>query len=502
MQFALENFAESLESMQPCDSVLAGFSGGLDSVVLLHALHALQSQSRLPFTLRAVHVHHGLQVEASDWQAFCESFCEGLQIPLQTCEVRVQIGEPGSVVGLENAARDARYRAFSGALQDKETLLLAHHLDDQLETFLLRLLRGAGPRGLSGIPQYRLLGNNALFRPLLNFSRTSLEDYARGEKLEWIEDASNRDIRFDRNYCRHELLPLIHKRWPGYRDSWSKSMTLLGEADELLSELAELDLAAVSEPSAHKEPSASEEPSAHKEPSANEEPSANTELSAHKEPSANKEALASEKLVPGQSPIIDIGRLLQLSEARRRNVLRFWLARLGVSELGWNRLQQLSHEVVAAGSKLSAVLSADGVLLQRYKNKLYALRDLELLENSQQLDWPGDEQSCLCLPGNGSLQVAASVSTGIRADLRPALQIRYRQGGESCQLTGRPTKSLKKLLQENEVVPWLRNRLPLVYAGNELACIPGIGVAECFATQPGEPGLEITWQCPSFEFPT
>ena len=450
MKFNPDNLATALQSMPPCDSVLLGFSGGVDSIALLHALQSLRVDSQVSFAPRAIHVHHGLQVEADRWQAFCEAFCDAHQIPLQVAVVHVGIGEPGNKAGLENAARNARYQAFETNLQQGEALLLAHHLDDQLETFLLRLMRGAGTRGLSAMPHYRLLRKSFLFRPLLAFSRESIEAYAREQDLQWIEDGSNADIHFDRNYCRHELMPLIQQRWPEYRDSWSKSLTLIGEAEGLLSELAEIDL----------------------------------------------QCVVSERT--DRCDAIDVERLKQLSEVRQRNVLRFWLAGLGFNEIGWNRLQQLSREIISARGDTQAVLSLDGFRLRRFRNDLCAIRDLPAPQQSQSMEWQTGKDPSLQLPDNGRLLAASQLGAGLRAEMGNSLQVRYRRGGETCQMVGRPTKSLKKLLQEHEVAPWLRDRIPLIYAGDELVCIPGIGVAACQAAHADEPGLTISWESPQF----
>ena len=447
MNFNVEKFNTILQSMPHCDSIVVGLSGGIDSVVLLQVLHSLKKQGRLDIPLRALHIHHGLHIDADAWKAFCEKFCAGLDVPLEISEVHVEITEPRAVTGLENAARNARYRAFESSLEIGEALLLAHHLDDQLETFLLRLMRGAGIRGLAGMPRYRLLANSFLFRPLLDFSRESLIDYARACDLEWIEDNSNQDVRFDRNYCRHKLLPLIEQRWTNYRESWNKSLILLGETDELLKELAEIDL---------------------------------------------------NFTVRDRVDVIGQKQLLRLSDARRRNALRRWFGLLGLEKPGWNQLQQLSHTVASADAGGFAALSFGACLLYCFKGNLYALRRSQDFDNTQKLTWQLEKRSKLELSGNGILRAESVLGSGIRASNICSLNIKYRTGGEACQLVGRPTKRLKKLLQEEEVLPWLRERLPLLYLEDDLACIPGIGVAERYAAPSNEQGLLISWEAPDF----
>ncbi len=447
MNFNLEKFNTTLQSMPHCDSIVVGLSGGIDSVVLLQALHSLKEQGRLDFPFRALHIHHGLHVDADAWKAFCEKFCAGLDVPLEISKVHVEITEPGAATGLENAARDARYSAFESSLEIGQALLLAHHLDDQLETFLLRLMRGAGIRGLAGMPRYRVLATSFLFRPLLDFSRESLIDYARTHGLEWIEDSSNQDIRFDRNYCRHKLLPVIEQRWTNYRESWNKSLILMGEADEQLKELAEIDLNFV---------------------------------------------------VRDRVDVIGLKQLLRLSDARRRNALRCWFGHLGLEEPGWNQLQQLSHAVVSTDVNGFAGLRLGACLLYCFKGNLYALQISQDFDNTQELTWRLEKQSKLELPGNGILRAESVLGSGIRASNVCSMNIKYRTGGEACQLVGRPTKRLKKLLQEEEVLPWLRERLPLLYLKDDLAYIPGIGVAEHCAALSQEKGLLISWEAPDF----
>lgn len=446
MSFNLDNLHSSLQPMPTCKSAMLALSGGMDSVVLLHGLGELSKQGRLDFDLRAMHVNHGLQQEADQWQQHCEVLCRQLAIPFLSERVELGSGDAAPLASLENAARLARYAAFAAQLQTGEALLLAHHRDDQMETLLLRLMRGSGSRGMGGMPRTRALGAGFLYRPLLDFDRSALQDYAQQQRLKWIDDKSNQDTRFDRNYCRHRLLPGIEERWPGYRDSWSKSAILAAEAEVLLQELAAIDL----------------------------------------------QTIATER-----DAAVNVTELQCLSAARQRNVLRHWLQRLGLPEFGWNQLQQLSNEVIAADPGGSASIGGEGFQLTRYKNYLYALQQIPAVDVSQQLDWNPVACAELELPANGSLLAKPVAGEGLRLATDFRLSIRYRSGGESCRLPGRPNKSVKKLLQENQVEPWYRDRLPLLYVGQELACIPGIGVCEAHAAQPGESGIVVDWSRPA-----
>lgn len=447
MKLTLDALELALQQIDGCRCVVIALSGGMDSVVLLHGLSQLKAQGRIHFESRAVHVNHGLQSGADSWQSHCEKICQQLGVDLISEKADLQ-SLSHSNHGIENAARQARYQIFERQLQAEEVLLLAHHRDDQMETLLLRLMRGSGSRGLRGIPKTRKLGAGFLFRPLLDFDSSDIEHYARSNKLQWVEDDSNKDQRFDRNYTRHTLLPLIETRWPGYRESWSKSAVLAGETENLLHDLAAIDFA---------------------------------QLASHSDSS------------------LHVDRLLRLEEPRRRNLLRYWLQRLELPELGWNRLQQLSREVLLADD--SASLNATGFRLARFRGKLYALRDSAL--DQHDISWrmhlhlqDAQDAAEIELPDNGSLSTRVVTGSGLSLQNCKQLQIRYRQGGETCRLRGRPTKTLKKILQEQQIEPWFRDRIPLLYAGQKLVCIPGIGVSEGCVAGKDEPGVVMAWRRP------
>ena len=432
----------ALAELTSARKFLIGLSGGLDSVVLLHAMVRLREHCGGAFQLRALHINHQLQDQAPSWEQHCQRQCAVLGVEFISSRVEIS----GST-GIENAARQARYHEFEAELLPEEELLLAHHRDDQMETLLLRLIRGSGSRGLSGIPRSRVLGANRLLRPLLDIDREELQNYAESEQLTWIEDHSNKDEGFDRNYCRHSLLPLIEARWPEYRQSWSKSAVLASESEGLLQELAAIDLVQIATES---------------------------------------------------KSIVSREKLLALAEPRRRNVLRHWLANLGAKELGWNQLQQLSKEVLPGAS---AQFIAEDFQVFCFRESVYVLdsaeleRDLESIELAARRGLPVAGE--VMLPGNGRLQIRAKQGEGICADKLSNLSIRYRRGGETCRLAGRPSKTLKKILSESEVPPWLRSRIPLLYDGEELSYIPGVGVSEELAAKGAQPGCIIEWESPN-----
>lgn len=404
----------------------------MDSIVLLHA-----AKQCLPIggALRALHVNHGLQANADEWERFCRDLCRRWEVPLTVCEVDV----PESGASLENRARVARYEAFSEALRPGECLLLAHHLDDQMETMLLRLSRGAGLPGLSGIPARRALGQGSLLRPLLHCPREELAEYARAHELRWIEDDSNRNVDFDRNFCRHEILPAVERRWPEYRRDWERSRELIAESRILLADLAEIDLERCSGKS-------------------------NNQLS--------------------------IDALRQLSAPRLHNALRRWVEEMTGEPANPRKLRGLPDWLIDPEQNVEAVIDFGGHTVRRFNDKLHLVPELPPIDPKTRRAWNPSREPILELPGNGSLHATPTTDHGLAGK---TYEIRYRQGGESCRLAHRPTKSLKKILNESRLEPWLRNRLPLLFHKDDLMAIPEIGIAQNAATQPG---YHIEWRSP------
>ncbi|MGG5239782.1 tRNA lysidine(34) synthetase TilS [Pseudomonas lurida] len=389
------------------------FSGGLDSTVLLHLLASLANTETLP-PLSAVHVHHGLQAAADAWPAHCQSICDNLGVPLSVKRVQVQ---PGA--SLERAAREARYRAFAEVTGAGEVVLTGQHRDDQAETLLFRLLRGAGVRGLAAMPAQRPLAGGYLVRPLLDVSREALEVYAHEHQLKWIEDPSNADSRFSRNYLRHRVLPALTERWPQAVTGLARTAEHLGEAQGLLDELALLDLQAASKASAF--------------------------------PWLGLPSLA---LAP----------LCELSDARQRNALRHWLApltRLPDSDhwAGWHSLRD------AKGDAQPLWRLADGEL-HRCGQRIWWLPSTRSEFSDATVSWP-DPQNPLELPGNGQLTLTGEAPEG-------PLKVRYRQGGEILEVPGRGRRDLKRLLNESGLPGFVRGRLPLLYQGEQLLGVPSL----------------------------
>jgi tRNA(Ile)-lysidine synthase len=408
------------------------FSGGLDSTVLLHLLADLASREALP-PLSAIHIHHGLQAAADTWPGHCAQVCRALGVPLQVMAVQVM---PGASV--ERAAREARYTAFNRVLAPGEVLLTAQHRDDQAETLLFRLLRGAGVRGLAAMPRQRALGEGVLVRPLLDVSRATLEAYAREQGLSWVEDPSNKDSRFSRNYLRELILPSLTARWPQASANMARTAAHLAEAQGLLDELAEEDLAQAG-------------------------------------------SLASFSWLG--LPSLALAPLKSLSPARQRNALRHWLSsltRLPDSEhwAGWDGLRDAGREARPIWRL------ADGEL-HRAEGRIWWLSGAWLQLPVAPITWT-DPQQALSLPGNGWLDVVGDVPGG-------ELQVRYRQGGEVMHLPGRGHRDLKRLLNESGLPVFARGRLPLVYRGEQLLAVANL--PELDGTAHGD--WRLRWHAPT-----
>ena len=443
--------------VQTGDHLTIALSGGVDSVVLLDLLVPLASQMQLP--LSAVHVNHGISPNADKWSGFCRNLCQSRNIPLEIAGVKVVRG-PGA--SLEAAAREERYRIFRGLQTDY--IVLAQHLDDQAETLLLQLLRGAGVKGLSAMPVVRtvrkemseiasvnsipaLEGRPKLLRPLLDVSRREIEDYARARALQWITDESNDEISFDRNFLRHELFPLMEKRFPAYRTTFLRASRHMAEASALLDELAEVDSAQCA--------------------------------------------------VPGKLHVED---LRKLGFPRARNLLRYTLTQHAVVLPSTVKLEEILRQLLSScpDTKLHVVFG--NTEIRCFRDRVHIRKAQTIVqaipEACWHLVWRGEEQ--LPIPElGGTLRFTRSMGAGIglqKINEQP-VTIRLRQGGERLRTDcKRPRRSLKNLLREASLPPWQRQRLPLIFSGEQLICVPGIGVDCDFQAADDEQGLLVEWQ--------
>ena len=383
--------------------VLAGFSGGLDSSVLLHLL-ANHAETRA-VGLRAVHVHHGLHADADAWATHCQNACDAVGVPLEVVRVTVQ---RDSGLGLEGAARDARHRAFADALGVGEVLALAHHRDDQAETFLLRALRGSGIDGLAAMQPWRAYAGGWLWRPLLALPRPALLAYAIEHGLRWIDDPSNVDGGPDRNYLRLHVMPLLRVRWPHADAMFARSAALASQAGQLL---ADDDAAALAR--------------------------------------------------GGDGDTLQVDALRALPRERRARLLRHWIAALGLPPLPAQGVARIEADLLPAAGDTAACFDWAGARVQRWRGSLHAGPIRAALPVEWACDWDGAE--ALTLPTGD--RIALDGAPGFDAPLR----VHARQGGERLRLPGRThSHALKHVLQAQGMPPWLRARLPLLSRGDVL----------------------------------
>ena len=418
------------------------YSGGLDSHVLLHALATLRA--RHDFSLNALHIDHGLQPASASWSEHCAGVCRALDIPCVTCRVTVSgIADEG----LEAAARRARYAAFAELLEPGSYLLTAHQRDDQAETVLLQLLRGAGVAGLAAMAERSQFGSGELLRPLLRTDRSALHAYALEHRLDWIEDPSNSDLHLRRNFLRREILPRLAHHWPEAASLLARSAQHAAEAQGLLDDLARSDL----------------------------------EICRSPDPEQHPDGLS-------------VSAVSGLSVSRQRNVLRKWLKDNGHRPPSETHLNTLLEQVRRPSRSRRACVRWSGAEVWRYRDLLVAVPAQPGVD--LQLDVTWDMRSVLDLPGIGQLRAEPARGRGfVPARLDDILHVRLRQGGERCALPGRKHHHrLKKLLQAAGVPPWERARLPLFYAGNALVAVADRWTCAPYAAGPDEEGLAIVWR--------
>lgn len=414
-----------------------GLSGGLDSCLLLQLLLDARELTTLP-PLTAIHINHQLSTDSAAWQEHCRQLCDTHGIAFVARQVTVTVAGDGP----ESAARNARYAVFEEVVGAGELLLLAHHLDDQLETFFLRLMRGAGPRGLAGMPRHRSLGRGQLCRPLLDFDRATLESCARRRELSWVEDESNVDLSLDRNFLRHEVLPQVAQRWPGYRGSVAQSMTALAAAEI---GLAGLEAATLAEATTHRRGEA----------------------------------------------VLCWSVLAALSQGELTRLLRRWLETEGFTAPGREQLSEFARQLLSAQPDSQPRLSGSGFSLCRYRDDIYLC--IEAVQAPVGVDLslaPGQPRQ---VPGLGEFEMRAVATDGVRLPAAGCWQLRLREGGERCRPAGRAhSQSLKKLLQESAIPPWQRNKLPLLYAEGEIVAVADLWICEGWQAEAGS-GFALHW---------
>ena len=412
------------------------YSGGVDSHVLLYALYRNRSFMG-DKELCVIHIDHQLSPSSAQWSTHCQNVCRDLGLNYRSIVVdaKSQAGESP-----EAKAREARYQAFRSLIKVGDCLLTAHHQDDQAETLLLQLLRGSGPRGLAAMPTVMDFGHGCIARPFLNISRKQILAYARAQQLHWIDDISNDNPAFDRNFLRLEVIPLLKQRWPALAKTLSRSAELCAETIALFDEFGDADL---------------------------------------------------DRVRNGEPEKISIMALQALSIERQRNVVRAWLKGLGLSCPSQKILNHLWEQVIVASDEAMPVLRWPGGEIRRYRGNVYAMQPMQNFMSDQALHW--STQNILVFPTGGEVHLESATGKGIKATAlhqQTSVTVKFRQGGERCKLPNRGGEhSLKNLFQENGIVPWMRERIPLIYIGEKLAAVGDLFVCEEFAANTDEAGM-------------
>lgn len=414
--------------------IYIAYSGGIDSHVLLHLF---ASEEQLKTKITAVYINHGLQEAAEAWGKHCETVCENLGVRFLSLVVNA-VAEPGQ--SPEEAARDARYAALKPLLGKDDVLLLAQHREDQLETVLLQLFRGSGLKGLSGMPEIVGFGKGKLLRPLLGVSKADIIEYANHYGLSWIEDPSNRQSDFDRNFLRNDIIPLLKQRWPSLDLTVCRSAKHCAESQGLIDAVANDLFQAV---------------------------------------------------IDSTDNALCLDKLKAFSESEQQLVLRQWFRFFGLKMPSQVVVQRILAQIVMARADADPVISTQGRQIRRYRDRLFCVKP----ENSCFEDtilWPVSE-AILKLSADTVYEIVESTSGIPKARWQTsAVTVKCRSGGESIRLPGRKgSHSLKNLFQEAGVPTWERANIPLIYLGDNLAAVGEHWISDAYYSESEGPCFRI-----------
>lgn len=438
----LTHVKDILSEYPDAETCWIAYSGGLDSHVLLHVLAAIKTELKLE--LIAVYINHGISPCADQWQEHCRHICENYGMEFRSYSVEIS---QKTDQGIEALAREKRYEIFGDLMKTDDLLLTAHHLNDQVETMLLQLLRGSGPDGLVGMPQSRKFSAGYLLRPLLAYAKEYIHEYAFKESLYWVEDESNESNDYDRNFLRNKILPELFTHWPGALKTIQRAIAHQVDAKELIHEIATADLLSVCENDFAK---------------------------------------------------INLQKFDALSCIRKKYVLRAWIKKNKLKIPNVHVIDRIIQEVILAHTDRNPGIEWHGAEIRRYREYLYIMPALPA--HDVQVRTPWNMQQTLQLTSgilSATSIIAGIADSGIRKDMLPEgnVEVRYRQGGEKIRLPNREhTHDLKKLFQETGVLPWLRERIPLIYYEDILIAVGDLWIEHKYAATASEPAWQIKWQ--------
>lgn len=431
---ALDIIERQIKPLLPNKFCIA-FSGGMDSTVLLHVMKNIIDEKS---QIRAIHINHNIVDNSKVWTKTCKSICKNFGIDIEI--ISLEVTHNG--YGLEAAARDERYEKLKEKLYENEYLLTAHHEEDQMETVFLRMARGTGLDGLQGINEKYSFGEGIIFRPMLEVSKTSVMDYAKEHQLKWVEDSSNQDTHFDRNFLRKKIIPQFRERWPSIASSVSRLSQLSAQNIKILNQIAEEDIG----------------------------------------PIANMNELP-------------LAKLLDKSFERANNMLRYIILANGMSIPSMKTLQDGLKEMLDPETDKSVIAWKD-YCIRKYKNHLYFLSNSDLEPNKVDVRIPWEIGKTVNLGENiGTIEATFIHGDGLSIEkCKNKLTISYRQGGELIKPIGhRINKSLKNLFQENQILPWMRDKIPLIYYQDELVSVADLWFNQNYVASQNEAGFVVNW---------
>lgn len=412
------------------------YSGGLDSQVLLDLLHKLGTQ--FPLELRVLHVHHGLSANANAWAEHCARSAKHYQV--EYAQHHIQI-EPAPGESLEELAREKRYAIFRDYIHENDILLTAHHQDDQAETFLLQLLRGAGLKGLAAMPASKAFASGLHARPLLQVRRATLLEYAKQQQLQWVEDESNENVTFSRNFLRHHVMPVIKNRWPQAAVTIARSAQHCAEAQALLNEFA-ADLLL--------------------------------------------------EVQGSRAQTLSVAKLLTFENAKQKLILRTWIHKHAFPMPDSKKITTILQDVLLAAHDSMPCVKWESVELRRYRDDLHLLSEMNKVEDlSSQFIW--DFAQPLSLSPAYSLHALRVQGGGLSSQIEK-VHVRFRREGETVHLHKRGRITLKNLFQEWRVPTWERAQLPLIFLADTLIAVPGYFLDEACTAKPEEWGYQLNLQ--------